>query len=96
MAEYQARGGLRENMSIARSELVQAIDHALAGEWEAAHGIVQRDESDPTACWIHAVLHKMEPDEGNSRYWYRRAGKAYEAYADGRQELIAIKAALTY
>ena len=43
-----------------------------------------------------AMLHKMEPDEGNSRYWYRRAGKAYEAYADGRQELIAIKAALTY
>jgi hypothetical protein len=83
-------------MGITRSELVQAVEHALAGEWEAAHGIVQRDEGDPTSCWIHAVLHKMEPDEGNSRYWYRRAGKAYEAYADGRQELIAIKAALTY
>ena len=83
-------------MSIARSELVQAIDHALAGDWEAAHDIVQRDESEPTSCWIHAVLHKMEPDETNSRYWYRRAGKAYEAYPDARQELIAIKAALTY
>lgn len=96
MAEREARPQLSDDMSIARSELVQAVDHALAGEWEAAHGIVQRDESDPTACWIHAVLHKMEPDEGNSRYWYRRAGKAYEAYPDGRQELIAIKAALTY
>ena len=35
-------------------------------------------------------------DTANARYWYRRAGKAYEAYPDGRQELIAIKAALTY
>ena len=83
-------------MSISRAELVQAIDHALAGEWEAAHGIVQRDESDPTSCWIHAVLHKIEPDESNSRYWYRRAGQAYEAYPDARQELLSIKAALTY
>jgi hypothetical protein len=83
-------------MSIARSELVEAIDRALAGDWQAAHAIVQRDESDPVSCWIHAVLHKMEPDEGNSRYWYRRAGKAYEAYPEARQELIAIKAALTY
>jgi hypothetical protein len=83
-------------MTIERRELILAVDHALAGEWEPAHAIVQRDESDQTACWIHAVLHKLEPDESNSRYWYRRAGKAYEAYADGRQELIAIKAALTY
>ena len=81
---------------IERQELVEAIDHALAGNWEAAHAIVQRDESELVACWIHAVLHKMEPDESNSRYWYRRAGKAYEAYPDGCQELIAIKAALTY
>lgn len=83
-------------MSITRSDLVAAVDHALAGEWEAAHNIVQRDDGDPTSCWIHAVLHKMEPDESNSRYWYRRAGKSFEAYPDGRAELITIKAALTY
>jgi hypothetical protein len=92
MAQRQARRGV----TIARSELIQAVDHALAGDWEAAHTVVQRDESDPTSCWIHAVLHKLEPDESNSRYWYRRAGKSYEAYADGRAELAAIKAALTY
>ena len=83
-------------MTIERQDLIRAVEHALAGEWEAAHTIAQRDERDPTSCWIHAVLHKLEPDESNSRYWYRRAGKSYEAYADGRQELIAIKAALTY
>jgi hypothetical protein len=38
----------------------------------------------------------MEPDEANSRYWYRRSGHAYEEYADPKAELLAIKAALTY
>ena len=56
MAEREARPQLSDDMSIARSDRVQAIEHALAGEWEAAHGIVQRDESDPTACWIHGCM----------------------------------------
>jgi hypothetical protein len=42
------------------------------------------------------VLHKIEGDEGNSRYWYRRTAHAYEAYANPRAELQAIRAALTY
>ena len=79
-----------------RQELTRAVDLALAGDWMGAHGIVQVHEEDQTACWIHACLHKLEPDESNSRYWYRRSGHAYEAYADGRAELSAIKAALTY
>jgi hypothetical protein len=29
---------------------------------------VQQDEDDPLSCWIHAVLHKIEGDAGNSRY----------------------------
>lgn len=82
--------------ALKRSDLVVAVDAALAGDWSAAHAIVQRDESDTTACWIHAVLHKMEPDEANARYWYRRSGHAYEAYANAQDELQAIKAALSY
>jgi hypothetical protein len=42
------------------------------------------------------VLHKIEGDAGNSRYWYARAGQSYEAYPDAKAELAAIKAALTY
>ena len=55
-------------------EFLKAIDLALSGEWNAAHQIVQQYE-DETAAWIHAVLHKIEGDQDNSRYWYRRAGK---------------------
>jgi len=41
-------------------QLRSAVDMALAGECDEAHGIVQADEADPTACWIHAVLHKID------------------------------------
>ena len=79
-----------------RQDLIRAVDLALAGEWNAAHEIAQQDETDPTFCWVHAVLHKIEGDAGNARYWYRLAGQAYEAYADPKAELAAIKAGLTY
>jgi len=83
-------------MTTERQELIRAVELAIAGDWEGAHKIVQRDETDPASCWIHAVLHKIEGDGANARYWYGRAGQAYEAYADTGAELMAIKAALTY
>src|ERR1700674_4829193 len=70
-----------------RADLTRAVDLAIAGDWKAAHAIVQQDEADATSCWIHAVLHKIEGDAGNSRYWYRRAGQSYEAYPDAKAEL---------
>jgi hypothetical protein len=80
----------------ARQDLIRAVDLAIAGDWDAAHKIVQADEADATSCWIHAVLHKIEGDAGNARYSYARAGHAYEAYAEPEAELAAIKAALAY
>jgi hypothetical protein len=79
-----------------RQELIRAVELAIAGDWDGAHKIVQADEEDATSCWVHAVLHKIEGDAGNARYWYRRAGQSYEAYAEPKAELAAIKAALTY
>ena len=49
--------------------LLEAVDAALEGDWERAHGIVQQFDS-PLAFRIHAVLHKSEGDVANSRYWY--------------------------
>ena len=79
-----------------RQDLIRAVELAIAGDWKAAHTIVQQNEDDTTSCWIHAVLHKIEGDAGNARYWYGRAGQSYEAYAEAAAELAAIKAALTY
>ena len=70
--------------------LNQAIAFAISDSWDASHKIVQ-DLHSTQAYWIHAVLHKIEGDESNSRYWYERAQQSYEAYIDPIQELIFIQ-----
>lgn len=70
--------------------LLEAIRLAIDGEWDAAHRIAQA-YGDPYACWIHAVLHKIEGDAWNSRYWYARSGgRQYEDYAQPADELREI------
>ena len=77
-----------------KQECIKAIDLALSGKWDEAHTIVQEINTD-FAQWIHAVLHKIEGDEPNSRYWYNRSGlKAYESYDNSDQELSEIKVSL--
>ena len=72
-------------------ECIKAIDLALSGKWDEAHTIVQVINTD-FAQWIHAVLHKIEGDVHNSRYWYSRSGlKTFEDYINYDQELSAIK-----
>jgi hypothetical protein len=82
-------------MSAPKKDLLQAIDLAFSGQWEAAHNMVQQYEDDATAAWIHAVLHKIEGDLGNARYWYRRADHLDQVEAEPRAELSAIRAVLT-
>lgn len=75
-------------------ELKTAVEAALKGDWHAAHNIAQ-EYSDGTANWIHAVLHKIEGDAWNSRYWYARGtGHQYEDYSDSTLELKAILSTL--
>ena len=82
-------------MSAPKEELLQAVELALAGKWDAAHELVQQYEDDATAAWIHAVLHKLEGDPGNARYWYRHADRMKHLADEPRAELAAIQAALT-
>jgi hypothetical protein len=77
------------------NDLKRAVDLALAGDWDGAHAIAQLDESDPLFCWLHACLHKIEGDSGNSRYWYAKAGRRFDAFVDSEAELHAIGAALS-
>lgn len=79
-----------------RQDVIRAIDLAIAGDWQSAHTIVQGLEGEREADHLHAILHKLEGDEVNSRYWYRRAGQFFESFADAKAELAALKATLTY
>ena len=83
-----------------KEALTIAVQAALAGDWETSHNIAQ-DYSDDLnnaniANWIHAVLHKMEGDVWNSKYWYARTGidgvggKKYEDFNDVNAELTTI------
>ncbi|HEY9569171.1 MAG TPA: hypothetical protein VIR38_13850 [Thalassobaculum sp.] len=53
-----------------------ALWHQGRGEWHAAHGAAQSDEG-RDAAWVHAHLHRVEGDEANAGYWYRRAGRPH-------------------
>ncbi len=67
--------------------LKTAVLAALIGDWDTSHNIAQH-YNDATACWLHAVLHKIQGDEGNSSYWYARAGgKQFGDYTDTNIEL---------
>jgi hypothetical protein len=76
------------------TDLARAVAHLEAGDWQAAHVIVQADEDAPLACWAHGIVHLLEGDADNARYWYRRAKRAFPAHPDPRQEIAALHAAL--
>jgi hypothetical protein len=73
--------------------LEHAVSAAESGDWHLAHRIVQ-ERNDPLACWLHAILHKIEGDAWNSRYWYARTDHRYDDFADPREELAALRRAL--
>lgn len=56
--------------------LARALDLLAAGSWSEAHEIVQKVES-PLAAWLHGIVHTLEGDLDNARYWYRRAKRAF-------------------
>ena len=63
------------------------------GDWQTAHAIVQTDEDSRLACWAHGIVHLMEGDTANARYWYRRAGRVFTQ--DVPAEIAALGAALS-
>jgi hypothetical protein len=83
-----------KNEAAIREELRRAVEVALAGDWQGAHEVAQKHEHDPTACWLHAVVHRIEGDLGNARYWYGRSGRTLRESVTTDAELREIQAAL--
>jgi hypothetical protein len=55
---------------------LEALWWEAKGDWNKAHQLAQAQD-DKDGAWVHAYLHRVEGDEGNAGYWYRRAGKHY-------------------
>ena len=71
------------------SDHLRAIWYDLHGDWDTAHQIVQ-NMSDTHAQWIHAYLHRKEPDIANSKYWYRRSGRPFPGSMGFEKEVSII------
>jgi hypothetical protein len=74
--------------------LARALDLLDAGDWQQAHEIVQ-NESSALAAWLHGIVHTLEGDLDNARYWYRRAKRAFPGPAAVKEEIVAARRALT-
>lgn len=74
------------------SELVEALWYAGKNDWHAAHEIAQSREGTKEYDLLHAYLHRVEGDEWNANYWYRRAGsKMPKISLDEEWELLATR-----
>jgi len=74
------------------TDLRRALVLLQAGDWQAAHEIVQQDEDSALACWAHGIVHLMEGDAPNARYWYRKANRRFDD--DVGKEIAALSASL--
>ncbi len=54
-------------------DAAQAGLYLYFGCWEEAHQTAQEISTAEGSYW-HAIVHRQEPDAGNSGYWFRRAG----------------------
>jgi hypothetical protein len=73
--------------------LRRAVELLAAGDWEGAHVIVQ-DDASALAAWMHGIVHLLEGDVSNARYWYRCAGRAFPGQGAVQTEIEAVRVAI--
>jgi len=78
-----------------RGDLRRALARLEKGDWQAAHAIVQEDEESRLFCWAHGIVHIMEGDRSNARYWYRKAGRPFDKDTAAPVEIKALKAEIS-
>ncbi len=67
--------------SMSKAQLVASLDllkkdnFQPGTEMEKAHQISQEHEGSQLYDWVHALVHRIEGDDANAAYWYRRANK---------------------
>ncbi len=73
--------------------MVEALRALEQNDWETAHRMVQNLEGE-AAAWLHGIVHMIEGDESNARYWYRRAGRPYPGKGRIAEEIQAARSRL--
>ena len=75
------------------ADLDEAVRLLQEGDWEAAHRIAQ-ESSSTLAWWAHGIVHLMEGDRDNARYWYGRAGRELSRGVDLADEIEQLQRAV--
>ena len=47
--------------TVHETSIAKAVRHLEAGEWQAAHALVQKDATSQ-GCWAHGIVHLIEGD----------------------------------
>ena len=72
-------------------QFLESLDFLKAGDFrpgielDKAHQICQQHEGEPLFDWVHALVHRIEGDDANAGYWYRRAGKTRHSGSIGEE-----------
>jgi len=72
----------------------RTLAHLRRRDWDKAHPIVM-GMRDKLAFRIHGLVHRIEGDLENARYWYHRAGVPFSASKPIAEELREIESALS-
>jgi hypothetical protein len=73
--------------------LQQVLHHMREKRWNAAHDLVQRDDS-LLGAWLHGILHIQEGDLEDAEYWYGKADRHFRSRGTLEEELERLEAAL--
>jgi hypothetical protein len=70
--------------------LARAVELLASGAWQQAHEIVQKEQC-ALAAWLHGIVHTLEGDLDNARYWYRKADRVFPGRDAVEQEIAAAR-----
>jgi len=63
----------KTNLSATRQELTRSLLLLWHDHLDASHNLSQGIEN-ADGSFVHAIMHRREPDAWNSKYWWRRVG----------------------
>ncbi|MCR2804093.1 hypothetical protein [Paenibacillus soyae] len=76
--ELEARiESLAQGISLSETALIALMAglHLRNDSLDASHSYAQEIEHDATGAYWHGLMHRMEGDFYNSKYWFRQAGR---------------------